>query len=100
MAKYAHKLVAKTAQEIAAYAYQDMAMDDMFYKMWPNERNFVKKQWGTFVRPASEALARMLAMDKYSEKVKEEIMQALLFDRALPERGDTSVQESTASIVH
>lgn len=99
MAKYAHKLVAKTAQEIAACAYQDMAMDNAFYKLWPKEREFVNKQWPTFVRQARGALAQMLAMDKYSEKDKQIIMEALMLDVALP-KGDTAVLQQTPSMVH
>jgi hypothetical protein len=99
MAKYAHKLIAKTAQEIAAAAYQDMAMDDDFYKMWPKEKVFVNKMWPTFVRVARETLANMLSMDTYDEKVKEEIAQALMLDRALP-AGDTAVLPQTLSMVH
>lgn len=99
MAKYAHKLIAKTAQEIAAAAYQDMAMDDDFYKMWPKEKAFVNKMWPTFVRVARATLANMLAMDRYSEAFKDEIAQALMLDHALP-AGDTAVLKQTQSMVH
>lgn len=99
MAKYAHRLVAKTAQEIAAAAYQDMAMDDHFYKMWPSEKKFVNKMWPTFVRVARESLANMLQMDKYSDELREEIAHSLMLDLALP-RGDTAVLNQTTSMVH
>ncbi len=100
MAKYSHKLVSKTAQQIAAEFYQDAALDNAFYKMWPKERVFVNKQWGNFIRPAREALTRMLSMNNYSEEVKAEIYEALLLDRALPPKGDTSLQKATESMVH
>jgi len=100
MAKYSHKLVSKTAQQIAAEFYQEAARDNAFYKMWPNERQFVNKRWGNFIRPAREALTRMLTMSQYSEDIKVEIYQALLLDRALPPKGDTSIQTPTQSMVH
>lgn len=99
MAKYAHKLIAKTAQEIAAAAYQDMAMDDDFYKMWPKEKAFVNKMWPTFVRVARQTLANMLSMDQYSEELKDDIAHALMLDRALP-AGDTAILKQTTSMVH
>jgi hypothetical protein len=100
MAKYAHKLVSKTAQEIAAAFYQDAAMDNNFYKMWPKEREFVNKQWGNFIRPARETLTKMLSMDKFSEEVKADIYEALLLDRALPPKGDTALLTPHKSMVH
>lgn len=99
MAKYCHKIIAKTAQEIAACAYQDMAKDNNFYKLWPKEREFVNKQWPTFIRAARASLAQMLGMDKYSESVKEKIFEALTLDRALP-LGDTAVLPQTTTMVH
>lgn len=90
--KYAHKLIAETAKEIAAAAYEDMALDNTFYQMWPNQKKFVNKQHRTFIRAAREALAKMLGMPEYSEEIKEEIFQALLLDRALPPNGDTAIQ--------
>lgn len=100
MAKYVHVSVAKIAQTMAAESYQDMAMDDIFYKMWPKEREYVNKNWQQFVQDARKSLTLMLTMDKYTEDQKEEIMQALLLDRALPSKGDTSVQMQTQTMVH
>lgn len=100
MAKYAHRLISKTAQQIAAEFYQDAALDNNFYKMWTKEREFVNKCWGKFIKPARESLTRMLTMDNFSQAIKDEIMDALLLDRALPSQGDTSVQSPTQSMVH
>ncbi len=100
MAKYSHKLVSKTAQEICACFYQDAAMHNDFYKMWPKEREFVNKQWGNFIRPAREVLTRMLSMDEYTEEQKSEIYEALLLDRALPPGGDTALLTPHQSMVH
>lgn len=100
MAKYAHKLVAETAKEIAAAAYEDMARDNNFYRLWPKQKIFVAKHYKNFIRPARECLARMLGMDKFSEETKDEILQALLLDRALPPNGDTSVQVPTKNLIH
>ena len=95
MAKYSHILVSKTAREICGAAYQEMAKDNAFFKMWPKEKEFVNKQWGNFIRPARTALTEILNNGKYSQEVRDEIYQALLLDRALPPKGDTSIQAPT-----
>lgn len=95
MAKYSHMLVSKTAVQICGAAYEMMAKDDSFFKMWPKEKEFVAKQWGNFIRPARESLTKMLTMDSVSQHMKDEILEALLLDRALPSNGDTSLQTPT-----
>lgn len=96
--KYCHKLLENVAREIAGEFYNDAANDNQFYKTWPKESKFINKQWGTFVRPARQALATMLGMSKYSESIKDEIMEALLLDRALPPNGDTAKQVPLSSL--
>lgn len=99
MAKYTHNYVAKVAQGMAAEVYEQMARDNKFYKVWPNQKYFINKNWPNFIKEARGILASMLTMPTYSEEQKDEIMQALFLDRALP-AGDTSVQKQTSSLIH
>ncbi len=99
MAKYVHNYVAQVAQGMAAEIYEVMAIDNTFYKLWPNQRKFVHKNWKQFIKQAREALATMLTNDKYTEDQKDEIMHALMLDRALPPNGDTSVQVPKSSLI-
>ena len=94
MAKFTHKLIAKTAKEMAACAYEEWAHDDLFYKLWPNQKLFVAKNWKDFVRIARASLAQMLS-GNYPEIMKEEILDALIKDRSLPQGGDTTVTVPT-----
>ena len=90
--KYCHKLLENIAKEICGAAYEDMAKDDIFFKHWPNQKMFIKKQWGNFVKPARESLAQLLGRPDWPEEQKELMMEALFYDRALPPNGDTAVQ--------
>lgn len=100
MAKYVHNLVGQVAQDMAAEIYEVMAKDNTFYKFWPNQKKFVHKNWKQFIKDARATLATMLTNDKYTDEQKDDILQALLLDRALPPAGDTSVQVPTASLIH
>ena len=77
-----HALVAKTARGIAATVYEDLARDDGFFKLHPNQRIFVRTKWKHFVEPAVKTLGSMLGGD-YTETYKAEIYEALLKHWAL-----------------
>lgn len=84
-----HKLIKSVAIEMAGSFYEDAARDNEFYRIWPNQKEFIRKQWGTFVRAARTSLAQMLK-GSYPESTKETIFEALLDDRTIPnnmERG-------------
>lgn len=60
-----HELVAQTAKEMAAAVYEGMATaHNDFYVTWPSLEAFVRRRWTTFIQPAREQLAEMLAPDK------------------------------------
>lgn len=80
---HCHKLVKSVAQEMAGEWYEDAAQhDNKFYADWPSDREFVRMNWGLFVKPAREQLARMLGMN-YPEQMKAEIYEALVADHTL-----------------
>lgn len=81
--KTVHRLIAETAKEIAAAAYEDLVRDDMFYRAWPRQRHFVIKKWATFIPAARDSLIEILK-GNHPQPMKDEIMEALLLDRSLP----------------
>lgn len=93
MTKFTHKLLKKTAVEMAGAIYEEMARDNAFFAKWPNQRNYIRKNWQFYIKAARTTLAQMLG-GNYPEMMKEEIFEALLQDRSLP-HGDTSVDTRT-----
>lgn len=87
MTKIAHKLVAKTATEIANEVYEVLASSsDRFYKQYPNRNAFVFRNLSYFITDARKALTSMLIPDpstgefKYSEHIRNEIFEALCLE--------------------
>lgn len=81
-----HKLVADTAKELAATAYEGMALrHDDFYQYWPDQKKFVQLRWQSFVQPAREQLAEMLGLpdSMVSQEQKRDIYDALLKNAAV-----------------
>lgn len=86
MSKIAHKLVAKTAYEIACEVYEVLASNNRFYKTYPNVHIFADRCWPEFIGDARRALTSMLRPDpetgkfKYSEHIRDEIAEALILE--------------------
>jgi hypothetical protein len=78
MPKICDKLVAKTAKEITAAAYEILASDNNFYKAWPRQQVFVNRQWRNFVGHARHALAAVLRDPTVHENLKTPIYEAFL----------------------
>lgn len=83
-----HKLVKKTAQELAGAFYEWQAghsrYGDNFYSKYPNVRTFVERDWANFVRAAKEAMTDQLSDPHVSEMEKKAIYDALIDDSTLP----------------
>jgi hypothetical protein len=86
MPKIAHKLVAKTAYEIACEVYEVLASNSRFYKAYPNIEIFADRCWPEFIGDARKALVSMLRPDpmteefKFSKHVRDEIAEALILE--------------------
>lgn len=79
-----HKLIKKTAKEMAACYYEHAATSsDIFYRYYPNTGFFVSREWRRFIRCAKETLTDMLT-GSYPDSFKAEIYEALLLDQQLP----------------
>jgi hypothetical protein len=80
--KHCHILIADTAKEMAGSLYEELALDDLFYKINPSQKAFIASQWGKFVPQARATLAQMLETD-ISDSLKLQIEDALIKDNAL-----------------
>lgn len=90
MPKIAHKLVAKTAHEIACEVYEVLVVNDRFFKIYPTLNSFVNKCWSEFIGDARKVLTQMLLPErdsnpknptfKYSQHIRDEIFEALCLE--------------------
>lgn len=78
----AHQLVVKTAKDMAASLYEELAKDNTWYRMNPNQAVFVEMSHGSLIEQARGILAKMLEGD-YPEQMKLEIADALILDKQL-----------------
>ncbi len=78
-----HKLVYATAVQMAGAVYDEMALDNAFYKFNKDPYKFIEDNWSSFIVQARETLAGMLA-GSYPESQKAEIYEALILDASLP----------------
>lgn len=89
--KVVHKLIAKTAKEIAAEVYEVLASNDRFYRTYPNVRRFVAKNWRHFIGDARKSLTVIMAAESpdgtpqhvvylYPQIMRDEIFEALILE--------------------
>lgn len=89
MTQIVHKLVAKTAKDIAGEVWEACSSNDRFHATYPKCRPFVAKWWREFIADARKALTVMLSAElpgstpeliqyRYSQHVRDEIFEALL----------------------
>jgi len=80
---HAHKLVAKTAMEMAQEVYEKNASrSDDFYKKYPDREEYVSSCWALYLDAARATLAQLLTTNM-EENLKEEIHEALVKDATL-----------------
>lgn len=92
--RFAHTLVAETAKEMAACFYDEAAMDDMFYKFYPQQKKFIKREWHRFVEAARLSLSKMLGMATTPDWQKEQIFEALIKHASMPGNIDQRVAQN------
>lgn len=78
-----HKLLADTAKGMAGAHYGDLARNNRFYKAWPEEAAFVRRNWTLYLDVARQTLVGMLGDPKRSDHEKELIADAILRDGAI-----------------
>ena len=79
-----HKLVKKTAQELAGAFYENAAHSNGFFRAWPSQKQFILSEWPKFVETTKKVFAQMLGGNTISEAEKAEIYEAMLADSTLP----------------
>ena len=80
-----HKAVVNIAKEMAGAYYERRAgMSNSWYAMWPNQTDFIRKNWKNFVLIARQTLAKMLGSQMYDESTKAKIYEILTEDATLP----------------
>lgn len=73
-----HKLIKKTAMEMAAAHYEQMAKHDLFYRRWPDQDDYIEIAWVVFLPEAKSSLANMLTLPSIPQHWKDEIHEALV----------------------
>ena len=79
-----HKLIAKTAKELAGTFYEFAAHDNEFYKFYPKMQYFIDREWERFVTVAKQTLTDCLSSGALTDKDKLDIYDALVNDATLP----------------
>lgn len=94
--KACHRVIATIAEEMAGNFYECRAPDDQFYKQYPNQEKFIKREWWRFIEMARQSLwsiiqgqadMKMMKEGKSMEMIehmKLEIMEVLGLDAELP----------------
>jgi hypothetical protein len=84
--RYCHPLLRKTAQEMAASLYEDLATNPVWYaqakKEGLSQDKFISLKWGVLLEDARATLAQLLATS-LNERLKSEISDALILDHSL-----------------
>ena len=79
----AHRIVAASARAQCGELYEVFAAKmPGFREAFPDERSFVKKFWGHFIKSARATLAQSLA-GPMREDLKEKVYEALIMDHSL-----------------
>ena len=80
---HAHKLVAKTAQEMAHEVYEKNAgRSNDFYAKYPDRDAYVKECWPLYLDAARATLAQLLTTNM-EDNLKDQIHEALIKDATL-----------------
>jgi hypothetical protein len=80
---HAHKLIAKTAMEMANEVYEKNALrDNDFYAKYPDREAYVSSCWALYLDAARTTLAQLLTTNM-EESLKEQIHDALIKDATL-----------------
>ena len=92
-AKLIHKVIANAAKGIAQTAHEELCRaDDAFYRLWPDNDYYVRRNWKHYIPFARQALTTVLTKDfafeialgTYTpqgvEMMKAEIYEALIID--------------------
>lgn len=83
-----HWLIKDVAQSLAG-AYYELAAStgkhcNEFYKAFPNQKKFIRKEWPRFIHYARQTMVQQLMDGSLSDAQKLDISDALCLDATLP----------------
>lgn len=81
--KASHYMIAHAAMGVAGAAYEELARNDDWYAVHPNQKKWITENWHQFVPLVRESMVDALTDDNVSEKQKHEIAEALMLDGAM-----------------
>jgi uncharacterized protein involved in outer membrane biogenesis len=94
-----HFAIKQVCEEMAGVFYEGAAHDNQFYKFYPNQSDFIKREWWRFIATAKESLwgilrgeadASMRARgmsESEIEKTKQDTFDVLSKEGTLPKSG-------------
>lgn len=86
MTAVCHRMIAETAKELCAAEYEmNCGLSNDFYKAYPVQKKYVRRHWKNMIAAARKTLTACLKSPNLSENQKDQIMEALLLDRTLPQ---------------
>lgn len=86
-----HKKIRKIAKEIAGAAYNELALEDIFYEAYPSQTAFITRHWKNYIPQARNSLLQILS-GNYPDSMKEECFEIILQDRTLQAVNDLQAQ--------
>ena len=105
-----HFAIKHLCEEMAGTFYEGAAHDNQFYKFYPNQAMFIKREWWRFIAAAKESMWGILRgeadksmrargmSDAEIEKVKQDTFEVLSKEGTLPRGGKMVSQSQFAGI--
>ena len=81
--KASHYMIAHAAMEVAGAAYEELARNDDFYAVHPDQRKWMKENWQYFVPLVRESMVDQLTDENLTQEQRDEIAHALMLDGAM-----------------
>lgn len=94
-----HFAIKQVCEEMAGVFYEGAAHDNQFYKFYPNQTDFIRREWWRFIATAKESMWGILRgeadanmrlhgmTDAQIEKTKQETFDILSKEGTLPKNG-------------
>lgn len=81
--KASHYMIAHASMQVAGAAYEELARNDDFYAVHPDQKKWITENWHQFVPFVRESMVDQLTDENLSMEQCEEIAQALMLDGAM-----------------
>lgn len=78
-----HEQIAHTSKALAREHYDQLALNNKFYKAYPDVTEFANRKWPLYIDMARQILIGLLNKPGLDDKTKDAILDALLKDGAV-----------------